>query len=135
MTQEVLEFLDKNVGFLATKGTCGNPRVRPIQSPLFYGGKLYSCTSNKKGLFKHIQSFPNVELCAYDNVGTWIRIRAEIVFEDNLAVKEAMFAKYPLVKQIYQTPQNTEFEVFYFKNPSIKIQSFDGREEVLKESK
>lgn len=60
MTQEVLDFLDKNVGFLATKGTCGNPRVRPMQSPLFFGGKLYSCTSKAKGIYKHIQNFAMV---------------------------------------------------------------------------
>lgn len=134
MTQEILDFLDKNVGFLATKGTCGNPRVRPIQSPLFYQGKLYYCTSKTKGMVKHIQNFSNVELCAFDSKETWIRIRAEIVFEDNAAVKEAMFAKYPLVKEIYVSPTNPDFAVFYFKNPSIKIQSLSGREEMIKES-
>ena len=128
MTQEILDFLDKNVGFLATKGTCGNPRVRPIQSPLFYQGKLYYCTSKTKGMVKHIQNFSNVELCAFDSKETWIRIRAEIIFEDNAAVKEAMF-----VKEIYTSPTNPDFAVFYFKNPSIKIQNFSGREEVIKD--
>ena len=128
MTQEILDFLDKNVGFLATKGTCGNPRVRPIQSPLFYQGKLYYCTSKTKGMVKHIQNFSNVELCAFDSKETWIRIRAEIIFEDNAAVKEAMFVKYPLVKEIYTSPTNPDFAVFYFKNPSIKIQNFSGRD-------
>lgn len=134
MTQEVLDILDKNVGFLATKGTCGNPRVRPIQSPLFFQGKLYYCTSKTKGMVKHIQNFSNVELCAFDSKETWVRIRAEVVFEESAEVKEAMFAKYPLVKEIYASPTNPNFTVFYFKNPSIKIQSLSGREEVIKES-
>lgn len=133
MTQEVLDFLDKNVGFLATKGTCGNPRVRPMQSPLFFEGKLYSCTSKAKGIYKHIQNFANVELCAFDGEETWIRIRAKAVFEDNLKVKEAMFKKYEVVRNIYKTPENPEFAVFYFENPSVKIQSFSGRDEVIKE--
>lgn len=134
MTQEVLDILDKNVGFLATKGTCGNPRVRPIQSPLFFQDKLYYCTSKTKGMVKHIQNFSNVELCAFDSKETWVRIRAEVVFEESAEVKEAMFAKYPLVKEIYASPTNPNFTVFYFKNPSIKIQSLSGREEVIKES-
>lgn len=134
MTQEVLDFLDKNVGFLATKGTCGNPRVRPIQSPLLHQGKLYYCTSKTKGMVKHIQNFSNVELCAFDSKETWVRIRAEVVFEENAEVKEAMFIKYPILKEIYGSPTNADFAVFYFKNPSIKIQSLSGREEVIKES-
>ena len=133
MTQEVLDFLDKNVGFLATKGTCGNPRVRPMQSPLLFEGKLYSCTSKAKGIYKHIQNFANVELSAFDGKETWIRIRAKAVFEDNLKVKEAMFEKYEVVRNIYKTPENPEFAVFYFENPSGKIQSFSGRDEVIKE--
>lgn len=33
--KEIAQFLDDNApAFLATLGTCGNPRVRPIQSPL-----------------------------------------------------------------------------------------------------
>lgn len=34
--KEIAQFLDDNApAFLATLGTCGNPRVRPIQSPLW----------------------------------------------------------------------------------------------------
>ena len=60
MTQEILDFLDENVTFLATKGTCGNPRVRPIKSALYKNGKLYFCTSNQKGMYKHMQNFAGV---------------------------------------------------------------------------
>lgn len=38
--QDIMDFLDNNApAFLATRGTCGNPRVRPIQSPLLYEDK------------------------------------------------------------------------------------------------
>lgn len=40
--KEIAQFLDDNVpAFLATLGTCGNPRVRPIQSPLLVRDKIY----------------------------------------------------------------------------------------------
>lgn len=55
--KEIAQFLDDNApAFLATLGTCGNPRVRPIQSPLLVGDKIYFCTANTKGLFKHIKN-------------------------------------------------------------------------------
>ncbi|WP_299546272.1 pyridoxamine 5'-phosphate oxidase family protein [uncultured Helicobacter sp.] len=132
MTQEILDFLDNNVGFLATKGTCGNPRVRPMQSPLYYDEKLYACTSKKKGIYKHIQNFSGIELSAYDGKNMWIRIRAKAVFDENIEIKKKMFEKYPVVKEIYKNPENPDFAVFYFDEPSIKIQSFNGRNEVLK---
>lgn len=49
--KEIEQFLDENTpAFLATLGTCGNPRVRPMQSPLLVGDRIYFCTSNNKGL-------------------------------------------------------------------------------------
>ncbi|EJG9605039.1 pyridoxamine 5'-phosphate oxidase family protein, partial [Campylobacter coli] len=52
--KEIEQFLDENTpAFLATLGTCGNPRVRPMQSPLLVGDRIYFGTSNNKGLFKH----------------------------------------------------------------------------------
>ncbi|MCI2235851.1 MULTISPECIES: pyridoxamine 5'-phosphate oxidase family protein [Helicobacter] len=132
MTKEILDFLDKNVTFLATKGTCGNPRVRPMKSALYKDGKLYFCTSNKKGMYKHMQNFPGVELSAFDGENMWIRIRGEVKFDTNLAIKEAMFEKYPSLEAIYQTPQNLDFIVFYLEKVSIKIQDFKGRDEVLR---
>ena len=131
MTQEILDFLDENVTFLATKGTCGNPRVRPITSDLYKNGKLYFCTSNQKGMYKHMQNFAGVELSAFDGKDKWIRIRGEVKFDDDLARKEAMFEKYPTLENIYQNPKNPNFVIFYLENVSIKIQDFSGREEIL----
>lgn len=60
--KEIAQFLDDNApAFLATLGTCGNPRVRPIQSPLLMGDKIYFCTANTKGLFKHIKNYNGIE--------------------------------------------------------------------------
>ncbi|WP_104721441.1 pyridoxamine 5'-phosphate oxidase family protein [Helicobacter mesocricetorum] len=132
MTQEILDFLDKHPTFLATKGTCGNPRVRPMQFALFKNGRLYFCTAKFKGIYKHIQNFNNVEFSAFDNQATWIRIRGVAKFDEDLSVKEAMFEKYPVVKEIYKTPSNPDFAVFYLEEVSIKIQDFNGRDEVIK---
>lgn len=132
MKQEILELLDKYPAFLATKGTCGNPRVRPIQSALFKKNKLYFCTAKHKGIYKHIQNFNNVELSLYDTQSTWIRIRGIAKFDEDLNIKESMFEKYPVVKAIYKTPNNPDFAIFYLEEVSIKIQDFSGRDEIVK---
>ena len=53
-------------------------------------------------------------------------------FDDDLALNEAMFEKYPTLENIYQNTKNPNFVVFYLENVSIKIQDFGGREEILK---
>ncbi|MDD6055698.1 MAG: pyridoxamine 5'-phosphate oxidase family protein [Helicobacter sp.] len=132
MTQEILDFLDKHPLFLATKGTCGNPRVRPVQSALWLNNKLYFCTSTKKNLYKHFNNHAGVEFSGFDGISTWIRIRGEAKVSDELSVKKAMLEKYPLAKEIYKDAENPDFAIFYLENVSIKIQDFNGRDEVIR---
>ena len=52
---QIDKILALGVFYLATKGTCGNPRVRPISSYIVHNGKLYFGTSKNKNLYKHIE--------------------------------------------------------------------------------
>ncbi|EAL2012279.1 pyridoxamine 5'-phosphate oxidase [Campylobacter coli] len=125
--KEIAQFLDDNApAFLATLGTCGNPRVRPMQSPLLVGDRIYFCTSNNKGLFKHIQNYNGIEFCSCSREGVFLRFRANAVFEPNAKVKELMFEKYPYLVSLYENPQNSRFEVFYLDNLSAKMQFPNG---------
>ncbi|EAK4033615.1 pyridoxamine 5'-phosphate oxidase [Campylobacter jejuni] len=131
--KEIAQFLDDNVpAFLATLGTCGNPRVRPIQSPLLVGGKIYFCTANTKGLFKHIKNYNGIEFCSCAKDGTFLRLRANAVFESNLEVKKMMFEKYPYLVNLYETPQNPKFEVFYLEHLSARMQFMNGEFKLFK---
>ena len=60
---EIGKILDLGVFYLATKGTCGNPRVRPMRSNIVHNGKLYLGTTLNKNLYKHITQYSGVELC------------------------------------------------------------------------
>lgn len=121
--KEIAQFLDDNApAFLATLGTCGNPRVRPIQSPLLVGDKIYFCTANTKGLFKHIKNYNGIEFCSCANA----------VFEPNLEVKKMMFKKYPYLVNLYETPQNPKFEVFYLDHLSARMQFMNGEFKLFK---
>lgn len=76
--ESIVEFLDSNpAGFLATLGTCGNPRVRPVQSALLYDGKIYFATSTKKNLYKHIQNHAGIEYCSCNSEGVFLRLRGK----------------------------------------------------------
>lgn len=131
--KEIAQFLDDNApAFLAILGTCGNPRVRPIQSPLLVGDKIYFCTANTKGLFKHIKNYNGIEFCSCAKDGTFLRLRANAVFEPNLEVKKMMFKKYPYLVNLYETPQNPKFEVFYLDHLSARMQFMNGEFKLFK---
>ncbi|EDG1710734.1 pyridoxamine 5'-phosphate oxidase family protein [Campylobacter jejuni] len=131
--KEIEQFLDENTpAFLATLGTCGNPRVRPMQSPLLVGDRIYFGTSNNKGLFKHIQNYNGIEFCSCAKDGTFLRLRANAVFEPNLEVKKMMFKKYPYLVNLYETPQNPKFEVFYLDHLSARMQFVNGEFKLFK---
>jgi len=126
--QDILNFLDENAPntFLATLGTCGNPRLRPFHSPLLYEGKIYFCTSNEKNLYKHIQKHSGIELCSCAKDMTFLRLRGEAIFEDNLEVKRMMFEKFPITKHHFEFAENPKFAVFYLQNLSARKQAVDG---------
>lgn len=131
--KEIEQFLDENTpAFLATLGTCGNPRVRPMQSPLLVGDRIYFGTSNNKGLFKHIQNYNGIEFCSCSREGVFLRLRANAVFEPNLEVKKMMFEKYPYLVNLYETPQNPKFEVFYLDHLSARMQFVNGEFKLFK---
>ncbi|HEH6165984.1 TPA: pyridoxamine 5'-phosphate oxidase family protein [Campylobacter jejuni] len=131
--KEIAQFLDDNApAFLATLGTCGNPRVRPMQSPLLVGDRIYFGTTNNKGLFKHIKNYNGIEFCSCAKDGTFLRLRANAVFEPNLEVKKIMFEKYPHLVNLYETPQNPKFEVFYLDHLSARMQFMNGEFKLFK---
>ncbi len=131
--KEIAQSLDDNApAFLATLGTCGNLRVRPIQSPLLVRDKIYFCTANTKGLFKHIKNYNGIEFCSCAKDGTFLRLRANAVFEPNLEVKKMMFEKYPYLVNLYETPQNPKFEVFYLDHLSARMQFMNGEFKLFK---
>ena len=107
---EVLNFLKSNpVQFLATVGLDNKPKVRPFQFMLEKDGKLFFCTSNEKEVYKEIKSNPYVELCSSSLESVWVRLHGKVVFKNDPDIKSKILENNPLIKSIYQTPDNPIF--------------------------
>lgn len=125
--KEVVEFLVKSrVQYLATVGIDNKPKVRPFQFMMEEQGKLYFCTSNQKPVYHEISNNENVELCACGENFAWLRLGGRVVFSDDLGLKEKVQEANPLVKSIYQTPENPAFEVFHLEDATATIADFSG---------
>ena len=123
----VTDFLiQSQVQYLATIGLDDKPKVRPFQFMLEEGGKLYFCTSNQKPVFKEMQKHPYVEFCASGANFSWLRLSGRVVFSKDLSLKARIQDASPIVKSIYQTPENPAFEIFYLDGAVATIADFSG---------
>ncbi len=119
---------DAGTYYLATvDGT--KPRVRPFGTILLENGKLYIQTGKVKEVSKQISQNPFVEISA-DMNGTWIRISAELVEDDNHDVKVKMLEKMPQLKAMYSADDDN-MQMFYMKDATATFYSFtEGPQEV-----
>ena len=123
----VTEFLVKSqVQYLATIGLDDKPKVRPFQFMREEGGRLYFCTSNQKPVFREMQKHPYVEFCASGANFSWLRLNGKVEFSNDLELKARIQNASPVVKSIYQTPDNPAFEVFYLDGAAATIADFSG---------
>jgi uncharacterized pyridoxamine 5'-phosphate oxidase family protein len=123
----VTDFLIKSqIQYLATIGLDDKPKVRPFQFMLEEGGRLYFCTSNQKPVFKELQKHPYVEFCASGANFSWLRLSGKVVFSKDLGLKARIQDASPIVKSIYQTPDNPAFEIFYLDGAVATIADFSG---------
>ncbi len=125
--REIVDFLEKSgVHYFATIGLDGKPKVRPFQFMMEREGKLYFCTSNRKTVYGEMERTPWVEVCATNENFSWLRLSGRAVFSDDTSVKAAIQEKNALVKSIYRTPDNPEFEIFYLEDATATISDFSA---------
>lgn len=126
--EKVVKFLKENpVQFLATIGLDGKPKVRPFQFMLEKEGKLYFCTSNKKSVFKELEKNSYIELTVAAKDFSWLRLSGKVIFENNLDLKNKIVESNNLVKSIYHTGDNPNFEIFYLEKGKAEISDFSGK--------
>ncbi len=123
----VADYLRKSgVQYFATVGLDGRPKVRPFQFMIEEAGKLYFATSNRKSVYREIEKRPHVEISACGDGGSWIRLSGKVVFVSDLGIKAKTQEASPLVKSIYKTPENPDFEVFFLDEATATIADFSG---------
>ena len=88
-------------------------------------GKLWFCTNNTKDVYREMKENPRVEISVSSATFSWIRLNGQVVFENNLSIKEDCM-NIPTVKGVYETPDNPIFEVFYLENTKAIIADMSG---------
>ncbi|ABB32359.1 pyridoxamine 5'-phosphate oxidase-related FMN-binding protein [Geobacter metallireducens RCH3] len=121
--KEVLDMLPAPCyGSLATVAG-GKPRVRPFAFMYEENGRFYFCTASNKEVYRQLTETPFIEFTRTDEQMRWLRIGGEITFDEDIKSREKCFANYPMLKDIYQTPDNPLFKVFYLEHGAASVNS------------
>ena len=111
-------------GVLATQN--GNKvKTRVFQFLFADGNKVYFCTSSDKAVYAQLQANPNVSFCTFLwNFSQVLSINGKAVFVEDLALKARALDENPLIKGIYNTPDNPIFKLFYIDTEEVETFSF-----------
>ena len=124
--EEIIEMLTApGFGNLATVDG-GKPRVRPFAFMFAENGRFYFCTSSTKEVYRQLAECPFIEFTKTSEDMHWLRISGEINFDDDIRHKEKCFENYPMLKNIYQSPDNQIFKVFYLEHGIALIDNMTG---------
>lgn len=122
---EILEFLGNGATFYLATCDDGQPRVRPFGFAMCYEGKLYFCTGNKKDVYKQMKANPNIEVCAMNAKGEWLRLSGKAVLATSVQAEQEAFKVMPSLADVYPGKENNEdFEVFYISEGVATVYSF-----------
>ena len=112
------------VGVLAT--TDGDEvKTRVFQFLFADEKKVYFCTSSKKSVYAQLEANPNVSFCTFSkDFAPVLSINGKVVFVEDLALKGRALDENPLIKGIYNTPENPIFKLFYIDTEEVETFSF-----------
>jgi len=128
---KIYDFLHEAKRFFVATVDKDKPRVRPFGSYMIYDGKLYFSTADTKPFWRQIIENPNIEICACDGEGGWLRIEAKANPDRRKVVKEAMLRQNPRLQQIYEA-HGKHVALFYITNATAAFENLKGEKEVFK---
>jgi len=111
-------------GVLATQNG-DKVKTRVFQYLFADGNKFYFCTSSEKPVYAQIVANPNVSFCTFpQNFSPVLSVNGKVTFVEELALKARALDENPLIKGIYNTPDNPVFKLFYIDAEEIETFSF-----------
>jgi uncharacterized pyridoxamine 5'-phosphate oxidase family protein len=111
-------------GVLATQEGA-KVRTRVFQCMFAEGKKVYFCTSSEKPVYSQLQANPQVSFCTYPkDYNPVVSINGKAVFVEDITLKTHIIEEKPGIKDIFKTPDNPTFKIFYVDTEEVKTFSF-----------
>lgn len=122
---EYNEILKKNLyGVMATLDGL-KPRTRVFQYLFSDSDKVYFGTTDYKPVYKQMKENPCVSFCTYsEDFNPVLSINGKAIFVEDMELKIRAMDEYPAIKELYKTPQNPVFKIFYIDVDEVDTFSF-----------
>ncbi len=124
--QRIFDFLKKTHTFFYATVDVDKPRVRPFGFCMEYEGKFYVGMGKHKECYKQTIANPNIEFCACDSEGKWLRVRGVAVPDDRDEVTAEAFRVAPYLKRIYNDESGLTLGHFYISEGYAEIADMRG---------
>ena len=98
--------------FAATVDDKNRPNNRPVALAMEDNGTLFFSTSTETSLFRELQKNPFISFATMIDQQSWIRINAEVVFVEEITVKEMIISNNQILRQRFKTADNNIFKIF-----------------------
>ena len=128
--KEIYDYLKASRTYYLATVEGDQPRVRPFGTVDLFEGKLYIQTGKSKAVARQMTENPKIEICAFRENGTWIRVSAEAVLDDRLEAQEHMLAAYPELAGMYQ-PGDGNTLILALTDATAAFSSFGGEPKTI----
>ena len=102
------------------------PRVRPLGFSMWYNGHLCLAVGKHKQVYKQLLDNTNIELCAANDRGEWLRVEGTVNFDNTPAAREAAFQAMPQLADMYNDETGLKLGIVYLDQISAKLFSMGG---------
>ena len=112
--------------FAAIVDDKNRPNNRPIALAMEDNGILFFSTSTETSLFRDLQKNPFISFTTMIDQQSWIQINAEVVFVENMAIKEMIISNNMALRRRFQTADNHILKIFKLTGGAAKFYDRSG---------
>ena len=102
------------------------PRVRPIGFAMWYNGHLCIALGKHKAAYKQLLDNTNLEICAANDRGEWLRVQGTANFDNSPEAQAAAFQVMPQLADMYNEETGNKLGIVYLDHLSAKLFSMSG---------
>ena len=124
--EEIMQFLKSCPVFYLATVDGYLPRVRPVGFAMWYNGHLCLALGKHKQVYKQLLDNTNLEICAANDRGEWLRIEGTVNFDNTPAAREAAFKVMPQLADMYNDETGLKLGIVYLDHLSARMFSMSG---------
>ena len=123
--EEIMEFLKENPTFYLATVDGYLPRVRPIGFAMCTTAPVH-CLGKHKAAYKQLLDNTNLEICAANDRGEWLRVQGTANFDNSPEAQAAAFQIMPQLADMYNEETGNKLGIVYLDHLSAKLFSMSG---------